>query len=108
MWGKEVSATLVRKENKKRKKKTYLYLLARECKQWRRGDLGGLRGKARWWGLCVERRGFEDPARGVKRVSVTLVRKGTKKKKEKKKKKELGGRGGGGGGGRGGARGGGG
>ncbi len=26
----------------------------------------------------MERRGFEDPARGVKRVSVTLVRKGTK------------------------------
>ena len=32
----------------------------------------------------VERQGFEDPACGVKRVSVTLVRKGTKKKKRKK------------------------
>ncbi len=32
----------------------------------------------------VERWGFEDPACGVKRVSVILVRKGTKKKKEKK------------------------
>ncbi len=80
MWGKEVSATLVRKEAKKRKKK---YLCVCECKQWRRGDLGGLRGKARWWGLCVERQGFEDLARGVKKVSVTLVRKGTKKKKKK-------------------------
>ncbi len=46
--------------------------------------LQGLRGKARWWGLCVERRGFEDLVRGVKRVSVTLVRKGTKKKEKKK------------------------
>ncbi len=43
-----------------------------------------MRGKARWWGLCVERRGFEGPARGVKRVSVKLVRKGTKKKEKKK------------------------
>ncbi len=32
----------------------------------------------------VERRRFEDPACGVKRVSVTLVRKGMKKKKRKK------------------------
>ena len=32
----------------------------------------------------VERRGVEDPACGVKRVSVTLVKKGTKKKKRKK------------------------
>ncbi len=31
----------------------------------------------------MERRGFEDPAHGVKRVSVTLVRKGTKKKEKK-------------------------
>jgi len=31
----------------------------------------------------VERRGFEVPACGVKRVSVTLVRKGTKKRKKK-------------------------
>ena len=31
----------------------------------------------------VERWGFEDPACGVKRVSVRLVRKGTKKRKEK-------------------------
>ncbi len=30
----------------------------------------------------VERRGFEDPACGVKRVSVTLVRKEMKKRKE--------------------------
>ncbi len=44
--------------------------------------MGGLRGKAWWWGLCVERWGFEDLAHGVKRVSVTLVRKGTKKKKK--------------------------
>ncbi len=29
----------------------------------------------------MERRGFEDPACGVKRVSVKLVRKGTKKNK---------------------------
>ncbi len=33
----------------------------------------------------VERRGFEDPACGVKRVSVTLVRKGMKRKEKKKK-----------------------
>jgi len=32
----------------------------------------------------VERRGFEDPMCGVKRVSVTLVRKETKKMKKKK------------------------
>ena len=32
----------------------------------------------------VERQGFEDWACGVKRVSVTLVRKGLKKKKQKK------------------------
>ncbi len=31
----------------------------------------------------VERRGFEDPACGVKRVSVTLVRKETKKEEKK-------------------------
>ncbi len=31
----------------------------------------------------VERQGFEDPVCGVKRVSVTLVRKGMKKKKRK-------------------------
>ncbi len=31
----------------------------------------------------VERQGFEVPAYGVKRVSVTLVRKGMKKRKEK-------------------------
>jgi len=31
----------------------------------------------------VERWGFEDPVCGVKRVSVTLVRKGMKKKKQK-------------------------
>ncbi len=30
----------------------------------------------------VERRGFEDPACGVKRVSVTLVRKETKKEEK--------------------------
>src|SRR6266568_1016915 len=30
-----------------------------------------------WW-----RGGFEDPGRGIKRVSVTLVRKGTKKKEK--------------------------
>jgi len=30
-----------------------------------------------WW-----RGGFEDPGHGIKRVSVTLVRKGTKKKKK--------------------------
>ncbi len=34
----------------------------------------------------VERWGFEVPACGVKRVSVTLVRKGTKKRKKEKKK----------------------
>ncbi len=33
----------------------------------------------------VKRQGFEDPACGVKRVSVTLVRKAKKKKKKKKK-----------------------
>ncbi len=32
-------------------------------------------------GGVVERQGFDDPACGVKRVSVTLVRKGMKKKK---------------------------
>ncbi len=31
----------------------------------------------------VERQGFEDPACGVKRVSVTLVRKETKKRRKK-------------------------
>ncbi len=35
-------------------------------------------------GYVVERRGFEDLACGVKRVSVTLVRKGTKRKEKKK------------------------
>jgi len=46
--------------------------------------LRGLRGKAQGWGLCGGEAGYEDPARGVKRVSVTLVRKGTKKKEKKK------------------------
>src|SRR6266702_1364487 len=40
MWGKEVSATLIRKETKKRRKK-HNFTCARECRQWRR----------RVWGL---------------------------------------------------------
>ncbi len=41
----------------------------------------GLRGEAQGGNYVVERWGFEDLACGVKRVSVTLVRKEMKKKK---------------------------
>ncbi len=40
--------TLVRKETKIKKKKTYLYLHAHECRQWRRRGLARLEGR----GLC--------------------------------------------------------
>ncbi len=45
--------------------------------------MGGLRGKAWWWGLCMERWGFEDPARGVK----SLCNIGQKRDEKKEKKK---------------------
>ncbi len=48
---KRVFVTLVRNEMKKRKK-TYLYLHAYECRQWQWQNLQGLRGKAWGWGLC--------------------------------------------------------
>src|SRR6266702_2495402 len=56
----------------------------RTC-MWRRGEVeGGMwRGGGGGWGgrvYVVERRGVEDLASGEKRVSVTLVKKGTKKK----------------------------
>src|SRR6266702_4640913 len=61
MWGKEVSATLVRKETKKRRKKTYLtYVPANEAMA--TAGLARLEGRG-----TVERWGFEDPACGGKR-----------------------------------------
>ena len=68
-----------KRNEKKRKEKNIPLLACPRMRQRRWRDLRGSRGKAWWWGLCMERRGFEDPAR-VKRVSVKLVRKGTKKK----------------------------
>ncbi len=41
-----------KRNEKKEKKKTYPYMRAHECRQWRRRDLRGLRGKARGWVLC--------------------------------------------------------
>src|SRR6266581_1273032 len=48
MWGKEVSATLVRKETKKEEK--HILLMCPRMRQWRRRDLRGLRGEVRWRG----------------------------------------------------------
>jgi len=76
MWGKEVSATLVRKETKKRRKKhIFTYVPANEAMAAAR--LARLEGQG-----TVERRGFEDPACGEKR---SLQWSEKKQKKEEKK-----------------------
>ena len=76
MWGKEVSATLVRKETKRRRKKTYLtYVPANEAMA--AAGLARLEGRG-----TVERWGFEDPACGEKR---SLQWSEKKRKKEEKK-----------------------
>ena len=46
--------------------------------------MGGLRGKAWWWELCVERWGFEDLACGVKSLCNIGQKRDEKKKKRKK------------------------
>ena len=61
MWGKEVSATLVRKETKKEEKKHNFTCMPMNETMAAVG-LVGLRGKAWWRGG-----GFEDPACGEKR-----------------------------------------
>ena len=43
----------------------------------------GLRGKAQWWGLCVERWGIEDMAYGVKSLC-NIGQKWTEKKRKEK------------------------
>src|SRR6266702_1808990 len=68
MWGKEVSATLVRKETKKRKKNSSLLTCPR-MRQWQRRDLRGLRGEA-WWrggGLRTRHGGKRGLSNGQKR-----------------------------------------
>ena len=76
MWGKEVSATLVRKEMKKRRKKKHIftYMPANEAMV----VVGLVRLEGRG---TVERWGFEDPACGEKR---SLQWSEKKQKKEKK------------------------
>src|SRR6266702_699766 len=75
MWGKEVSATLVRKETKKRRKKTYLtYVPVNEAMA--TAGLARLEGRG-----TVERWGFEDPACGEKRYLQWSEKKRKKKKK---------------------------
>ncbi len=77
MWGKEVSATLVRKETKKRRKKhIFTYVPANEAMAAAR--LARLEGQG-----TVERWGFEDPACGEKR---SLQCSEKKRKKEEKKR----------------------
>ncbi len=60
MWGKEVSATLVRKETKKEEKTYLTYVPANEAMA--AVGLARLEGRG-----MVERWGFEDPACGEKR-----------------------------------------
>jgi len=75
MWGKEVSATLIRKETKKEEKKhNFTCVPANEAMAV--AGLVGLRGEARWRGG-----GFENLACGEKEVSA-MVRKEMKKKKK--------------------------
>src|SRR6266702_4624505 len=67
-----------KRNEKKRKEKKISLLACPGMRQWRERDLRGLRGEA-WWrggGLRTRRVG--------KRVSVTLVRKGTKKERKEK------------------------
>ncbi len=69
MWEKEVSATLFRKEMKKRRKKTYLtYVPANEAMV--AAGLVRLEGQG-----MVKRWGFEDPACGEKRSLQWLEKK---------------------------------
>src|SRR6266571_3397233 len=74
MWGKEVSATLVRKETEKRKKNSSL-LTCLQMRQWWWQDLQGLRGKA-WW------RGGGLRTWHVGKEVSPMVRKEMKKKKK--------------------------
>src|SRR6266702_5657607 len=48
MWGKEGLGNIGQKRNKKKRNKKNISLLA--CPRWRRRDLRGLRGDARWRG----------------------------------------------------------
>src|SRR6266702_4747663 len=84
MWGKEGLCNIGQKRNEKKRKKKLIFT----CVPGNAGNGGGRSweaGGAKHGGgdYVGERRGYEDPARGIKRV-VTLVRKGTKKRKEKK------------------------
>src|SRR6266571_422478 len=76
MWGKEVSATLGRKETKKEEKN--ILLMCARMRQWRRRDLRGLRGGGRWrgGGLRTRHVGKRGLCNGQKR-------------NEKKKKKNI-------------------
>ena len=75
MWGKEVSATLIRKETKKEEKKhNFTCVPANEAMAV--AGLVGLRGEARWRGG-----GIENPACGEKR---SLQWSEKKRKKEEK------------------------
>src|SRR6266702_4494611 len=74
MWGKEVSATLVRKETKKRKKNSSLLTCPR-MRQWQRRDLRGLRGEAwgRGGGLRTRHVGKRGLCNGQKRNEKTRI-----------------------------------
>src|SRR6266571_763284 len=74
MWGKEGSATLVRKETKKRKKK-HIFTCVPANEAMAVAGLARLEGRG-----TVERWGFEDPACGEKR---SLQWSEKKRKKEK-------------------------
>ncbi len=75
MWGKEVSATLIRKETKKEeKKRNFTCVPANEAMA--AAGLAGLRGEAQWRGG-----GIENPACGEKR---SLQWSEKKRKKEEK------------------------
>src|SRR6266571_2444064 len=74
MWGKEVSATLVRKETKKEEK--HILLMCPRMRQWGWRDLQGLRGEGRWRGGGLRTR----------HVGKRGLSNGQKRNKKKKKK----------------------
>ncbi len=76
---KRVSVTLVRKETKKEEKKNLSLLACPQMQAMVVAGLARLEGQSTGVGIMWWRGGFEDPGCGIKRVSVTLVRKGMKK-----------------------------
>src|SRR6266702_7836700 len=77
MWGKEVSATLGRKETKKEEKHIFTYMPTNEAMA--AAGLARLEGRG-----MVEGWGFEDPARGVKSLCNIGQKRAEKRKKRKK------------------------